>query len=44
MFNVYSYDRKVALAEDLKRLKQDYVKEELLRKSNFPFFFDPDYL
>ena len=37
MFNVYAYDRKVALAEDLKQLKQDYLKEELLRKSNFLF-------
>ncbi len=37
MFNVYTYDRKVALAEELKKLKQNYIKEEVARKGIFTF-------
>jgi len=33
MFNVYSYDRKLAQAEDLKQMKEDFIKDELKRKS-----------
>ena len=35
MFNVYSYDRKLAQAEDLKAMKEDFIKDELKRKSTW---------
>ncbi len=34
MFNVYSYDRKLAQTEDLSKMKEDFIKDELKRKSN----------
>lgn len=33
MFNVYSYDRKLAQAEGLKQMKEDFITDELRRKS-----------
>lgn len=32
MFNVYSYDRKLAQAESLVQMKQDFIQDELSRK------------